>query len=178
MKNNILLFVIMISIFLSCDTLFTQPPGEKFQERMGPERIEKFKMIRLIEVLDLPEESAVRFTVKANEHEKLLRDLRKMQAEMQEKLDEYLKKAEEAAKNKVQYEKKLKELQKQLDQFEENRGKMLDEEKRFLKELKELLNSEQMAKYYLFQRDFEKELREAMKRLRKDMPRHRMREKE
>ncbi len=176
MKNNIILFVIMISIFLLCDTLFSQPPGEMFQERMGPERIEKFKMMRLIEVLNLSEESAVRFSAKTNEHERRLRELGKMQDELQDKLDEYIKKAEETAKNKSRYEKQLKELQKQLDQFEENHSKMLDEKKRFLKELKELLDSEQMAKYYLFQRDFEKELREAIKRLRKDMPRHRMKE--
>ncbi|MBU2636557.1 MAG: hypothetical protein KJ963_05665 [Bacteroidetes bacterium] len=178
MKNNILLFVIMISIILSSDTLFAQPPGEMVQKRIGPERIEKFKMMRLIEILNLPEELAVRFTAKANEHEKRLRELRKLQAELQDKLDEYLKKTEETTKNKITYEKQLKELQKQLERFEENRGKVIDEENRFLKELRELLNSEQMAKYYLFQRDFEKELRKAMKHLRKDMPRYRMREKE
>jgi gas vesicle protein len=153
--------------------LYAQPRGERWREMMGPERIEKYKKMRLLEVLNLPEESAVRFNAKFNLHEDKLRELRKMQDELQDRLEESLKLYKDAAKD-------GKGIQKYLDRIEDGHLRMSDEEKRFLKEMRKFLSSEQMAKYYIFQRNFERELRDAILEMRKDKRReirqHKMKE--
>jgi len=161
--NRIIIIVFSILITVT-ELLYAQPQGERWREMMGPERIEKYKKMRLLEVLNLPEESAVRFNAKFNLHEDKIRELRKLQDELQDRLEENLKMLKETAKD-------GKEIQKYLDQIDDSRFKMNEEDKRFLKEMREFLSSEQMAKYYIFQRKFERELRDAIREMRKDMRR-------
>jgi hypothetical protein len=168
------IIIVMVSVLITITgLLYAQPQGERWREMMGPDRIEKYKKMRLLEVLNLPEESAVRFNAKFNLHEDKLREFRKMQDELQDRLEESLKLQKESTKNE-------KEIQKYLDQIDDSRLKMSNEDKRFLKEMREFLSSEQMAKYYIFQRNFERELRDAIREMRKDMrrdmPQRRMKE--
>ena len=172
--NRIIIVMLSVLIVITVTgLLYAQPQGERWREMMGPERIEKYKKMRLLEVLNLPEESAVRFNAKINLHEDKLWELRKMQDELQDRLEESLKLQKESTKD-------GKEIQKYLDQIDDSRLKMSDEDKRFLKEMREFLSSEQMAKYYIFQRNFERELRDAIREMRKDMrrdmPQRRMKE--
>jgi intergrase/recombinase len=168
------IIILVVSIFITVTgLLYGQPKGERWREMMGPERIEKYKKMRLLEVLNLPEESAVRFNTKFNLHEDKIRELRKLQDELQDRLEENLKLQNESTKN-------AKEIQKYLDKIDDSRLKMSDEDKRFMREMREFLSSEQMAKFYIFQRNFERELRDAIREMRKgmrrDMPQHRMEE--
>lgn len=169
MNRKRIIILSILTVFILTGLITAQPQGERWRDMMGPERIEKYKKMRLLELLNLPEEAAVRFNAKYNFHEDKLRELRKMQGELQDRLEESLKLYKESGKD-------GKNIQKYLDQIEDGHLKMSDEEKRFLKEMREFLSSEQMAKYYIFQKNFERELLEAIREMRKDMPRHRMRE--
>jgi hypothetical protein len=61
-----------------------------------------------------------------------------------------------------------KELQKSFDQLQQNNQKTFDERRRFEGDVKTMLTPEQMAKFYVFERNFERELREAMDDVRRE----------
>ncbi|MDP2208757.1 MAG: hypothetical protein Q8K98_08285 [Bacteroidota bacterium] len=167
---------LVIFLFVFQTFLFAQSSSDKWHGKMGPERIERFKKMRLIETLNLPEETAIRFNAKYNSHENRMRELRKSFETIQEKLADLLRQYEEQGKQQKFSDKEIKELQNLIDQIEANRNEINIEEQRYSKELRELFAPEQIAKYYLFQRNFEQELREALKQMRKDMSKRRMRE--
>ncbi len=168
--------MLVIFLFVFQAFLFAQPGSDKWHGKMGPERIERFKKMRLIETLNLPEETAIRFNAKYNIYENKIREIRKSFDSIQDRLEELLRKYEEQGKQQKFSDKEIKELQNLIDQIEANRNDINIEEQRFTKELREFFAPEQLAKYYLFQRNFEQELREALKQMRKDMPKRRMRE--
>jgi len=125
------------------------PP--KHHPGMGPERLEKYKKMRLIEVLDLKEEEAVRFMAKYNTHENTVRDLMKERMDLVDQLEKALK--EKGGD---------KDFQKLFGQFDENEQKMFNERKRFHNEIRSSLTAEQAAKFLVFDRNFNRELRGAM----------------
>lgn len=167
---------LIILLFVFQTFLFGQPGSEKWYGKMGPERIERFKKMRLIEALNLPEETAIRFNAKYNTHENKIREIRKSFDSLEVRLGEIFRRYEEQSKNQKYTDKELKELQNIIDKIESYRKEINNEEERYFKELRELFTPEQIAKYYLFQRNFEQELREALKQMRKDMPKRRMKE--
>lgn len=167
---------LVILLFVFQTFMSAQPGSEKWHGKMGPERIERFKKMRLIEALNLSEETAIRFNAKYNTHENRLREIRKSFDTLQDKLEELLRQDEERGKQQKFSDKAIKELQNLIDQIESNKNEINSEEQRYSKELRELFTPEQIAKYYLFQRNFEHELREALKQMRKDMPKRRMKE--
>lgn len=151
----VLTFIIFTAI---AGQVFAQPPGPPQHPRgMGPERLEKYKKFRLIEALDLKEEEAVRFMAKYNTHQDNVRNFMKERMEIIDQLEEFIKtKAGE------------KELQKQFAAFEENEQKMFGERRRFHEEVKKSLTAEQAAKFFVFDRNFNRELREVMEEMRQE----------
>lgn len=167
---------LVILLFVFQTFMSAQPGSEKWHGKMGPERVERFKKMRLIEALNLPEETAIRFNAKYNTHENKVREIRNSVDSMEVRLRDILRRYEEQSKNQKYTDKELKELQNIIDKIESYRREISSEEERYFKELRELFTPEQIAKYYLFQRNFEQELREALKQMRKDMPKRRMKE--
>ncbi len=167
---------LVIFLFVFQTFLFAQPGSDKWYGKMGPERIERLKKMRLIETLNLHEETAIRFNAKYNLHENRIREIHKSFEAIQEKLADLLRQYEEQGKQPKYSDKDIKQMQIYIDQMEANRNERNLEEQRYSKELRELFAPEQLAKYYLFQRNFDQELREALKQMRKDMPKRRMRE--
>lgn len=131
------------------------PPGG--HPGMGPERLEKYKKLRLIEALDLKEEDAVRFMAKYTTHENNLHDLMKQRMELIDQLELLLR-----------TQASDKEFQKLFTQLEENEQKMFNERKRFQNEIKSSLTTEQAAKFLVFDRNFNRELHEAMQEMRRE----------
>jgi hypothetical protein len=122
------------------------PPGR------GVERIEQWKKIRLIEMLDLKEEVSVRFFARMNEHEKQKREMMMEREEVMERLERLIRVGAPAA----EYEKAFSDIG-GIDA----RASSADRE--FFDGLSDILTIEQRAKLVLFERRFEGELREAMK---------------
>jgi Spy/CpxP family protein refolding chaperone len=133
-----------------------RPPAERHLER-----VEHFKKVRLIEILDMKEDQSVRFFARMNEHEKMKREL------MQEKM-KALDKIERLVRNKAD-EKEFEAIFPEVAAVE---GRIAEEDRNFQLGLRDVLSAEQRAKFLLFERQFERELREAMREVQRR--RHRM----
>lgn len=124
------------------------------------ERIEHFKKVRLIEILDMKEEQSVRFFARLNEHENMKRDLIKEKMDILDRIDRLVRNHAED-----------KEFAKEFADVAAVNAKISQEDGRFFDSLSDILSAEQRGKYLLFERHFERELREAMR----DVQRRRMR---
>jgi chromosomal replication initiation ATPase DnaA len=156
MKFRWILFAIII-LSLGAEMCFGQPDGPPGRMGMGRERLERFRKMRLIEALKLNEESAARFVAKLNTHEEAMRDV----AEQRMKLIDDLE-------NLAKREGTEKEFQTLFEKIDENEQKMFDERRRFRKDVRSILTTEQAAKYIIFDRNFTRELREAMEDMRRE----------
>jgi hypothetical protein len=116
------------------------------------ERIEQWKKIRLIEMLDLKEDVSVRFFSRMNEHEKRKRDLMKERGDVLDRLERLIRVGSPAA-----------EFEKAFGEMADIDGRIAAADRAFFDGLSDILVIEQRAKMVLFERRFEGELREAMK---------------
>lgn len=155
----------MVFLF-TLGTLITSAQDDKPErprsEGMFPERIEKYRKMRLIEILNLNEEDAVRFMAKQTAHDNAQRELHKERSEVLDQLEKI-----------VQTKAPEKEYAKLFDQLDQNDQKMVSERKRYQTEIKGLLSTEKMAKFMIFERNFQRELRNAMDDVRRDRRRSR-----
>jgi hypothetical protein len=153
-----------ILILLGWIALFARPMSA---QPFGPddqrpfERIEHFKKVRLIEILDMKEEQSVRFFTRLNEHESAKRDLTKDKMETLDKIERLVRNNGDQ-----------KEFESLFAEVEDLNAKIAGEDKRFFDSLSDILSAEQRGKYLLFERHFERELREAVRDI---MQRRRMR---
>ncbi len=144
--------VAIIAMLLIGHSLIAQP--QRRSERPGRlprERIEEFKKLKLIEVVDLEEELAVRFFAKYNKHEKKQQAVHR---EMKETVDRIEKMLQENA-GEAEFEKafaRLQELERKID----------GERQRFLDELRQILTVQQVGKLIVFERNFAKRIQEIM----------------
>ena len=156
MKHKLLLlglFVLLVSPAVIAQPF---PPDD----RRPSERIEHFKKVRLIEMLDLKEEQSVRFFARLNEHDNAKRDLTKEKMDVLDKIERLVRNDAEG-----------KEFEKLFPEVAVVNDRMVQEDHKFFNGLSDVLSAEQRGKFLLFERQFEKELREAMR----DIQRRRMR---
>ena len=118
----------------------------------GRERIERFRKMRMIEMLDLKEEQSVRFIARFNEFENATKDLHRQR-------DEVLDKLERLVRNNAD----PKEIERIFPEVEAVSRKIGEERLKFFNGLSDLLSVEQRAKLLLFERRFENELRDAVR---------------
>lgn len=144
-----LFFVLLLFHAIAWSQEPMPPPPQQ-----GPpfERIERFKKMRMVEMLDLKEEQSVRFFARYNEFENTRKDLNHQK-------DEALDKIERLIRNKAD----AKEYEKLFAEVEAINRKIADEKLKFFNGLSDLLSIEQRAKLLLFERRFESELREAVR---------------
>jgi hypothetical protein len=153
---SLLSFALLLLVGQSVQGQPPMPPddGKPF------ERIEHFKKIRLIEMLDMKEEQSVRFFARLNEHDKAKRDLTKEKMDVLDKIERLVRNHAEG-----------KEFQMLFPDVIASNEKILLEDQKFFDSLSDILSPEQRGKYLLFERQFEREIREAMR----DIQRRRMR---
>jgi hypothetical protein len=145
MRVNLLVAMLFLPVFLLAQP---GPPqgGRPF------ERIEQWKKIRLIEILDMKEDQSVRFFARMNEHERTRRDLLRAKGEALDKLDRLVRNHASSA-----------ELEKVFPEVLDVDQKIQAEQVQYFNGLSDILSVEQRAKLLLFERQFERELREAMR---------------
>jgi|WetSurMetagenome_2_1015567.scaffolds.fasta_scaffold53743_2 Spy/CpxP family protein refolding chaperone len=144
----------VLLIALAAATVQAQPFGPP----PGPhnmERIEHLKKVRLVEMLDLKEEQSVRFFARLNEHENTMRSLGSEKSDLLDRIERL-----------VRNEADVKEFEAIFPQMSALEDRVGAERKRFFDGLADLLTPEQRGKLLLFERQFERELREAMKEVR------------
>jgi hypothetical protein len=151
MRHAIWLTIALILGAVAGQAQDTPPPPGRHGGNPS-ERIEQWKKVRLIEILEMKEDQSVRFFARLNEHEARRRELMKAKGDALDRLDRLVRNRASAA-----------ELEKGIPDVFVADEKIREEQKRFLLGLTDVLTTEQRAKLLLFERQFEKELREAMR---------------
>ena len=152
----------VLSLLLSVTLVHAQPG--RMSEQRPFERIEQWKKVRLIEMLDLKEEQSVRFFARLNEHENVKRELMKDKGEALDKIERLVRNHADE-----------KEFDKVFPEVAAADARIAEEGRKFFDGLADILSAEQRGKLLLFERHFERELREAMREA-QQRRRHRMEE--
>lgn len=150
MRTLMVVPMLVLGVFTAQAQPFGPPPG-----RRNMERIEQLKKVRLVEMLDLKEDQSIRFFARLNDHENAVRALGQEKMEILDRIERLVRNEAEA-----------KEYEGMFPQIAAVEDRMVAERKKFFDGLADLLSSEQRGKYLLFERQFERELREAMKEVR------------
>jgi len=130
-----------------------QPPGPGWgQDRHSFERIQQLMKMRMVETLDLSEEQSVRFIARFNEHEKRRRELMRLKGDALNKLEKLLADSGDE-----------KEMEKAFPEALGIDARMMEEHSKFLNNLSDILTITQRAKLLVFERKFERELRDAIR---------------
>ena len=149
------LTIVLISIFF----MMTQVVAQDQLPMRGPaaERIAQYKKLRLMEVVQMNEETSVRFIARYNKHEENIRAIGREQDELIDQLQKLIKSNSNDAA--------LENVIKDIGMSEE---KVLEERTKFIKELRDILSLKQMSQFIIFERNFNKNLRELMRDVARD----------
>lgn len=131
---------------------FSQPFNEKDPRAI----IEKVRIYRLTQELDLTTEQAVKFFPKLNELQKIEKNFQKEKIEILFELKTLLR---DHATDK--------EILKTVSKYEDAQKKKIEGQVKKLKEIWEILTPAQRAKYLIFQEEFNREIREMIKEIKK-----------
>ena len=126
--------------------------GARPDDQRGWERIEQLRKVRLIELLDLKEEQSVRFFARLKEHDTARHDLVKEKDDALDKIERLLRNHASAQ-----------EYQPVFEDAQAVDTKIVGERKKFFDSLTDILTIEQRAKFLIFERRFERELRVAFR---------------
>jgi len=150
MKGNILKFFLFP--FLIAGLAYSQPlPRERARKQ-----IETIRMWKLTEALNLSQEQSMKFFPLFNQFQ---RENRKLDQERNRLLDQL----QDVLAEKRPKEKKLRTL---LKMVEENRIKKGEGQRDFWLQASKILTVRQRAELLIFQRDFERQIREIIKGIR------------
>jgi hypothetical protein len=130
--------------------------GEK---PLAMERIEQLKKVRMIEALDLTEDQSVRFFARLNEHNKSKEELHRERMTALDKLERLIR--NEAGND--EYRQTFSDIA-AIDQ--ETR----DLDTAFFDGLADILSEEQRGKLLLFERQFHRELQDALRAVQRKRP--------
>ena len=132
------------------------PPPDKDDPR---EIIEKVRMYRLTQELDLTTDQAVKFFPKLNE-------IRKAEQKFFEERMEIIKELKELLKNNASD----KELVKTIDRLKASQDEKQKAQAKIMDEMRDILSPQQQARFLVFQEEFEREIREVIKEVREHRP--------
>jgi hypothetical protein len=117
------------------------------------EKIESLEKIKLLETLNLDEDTAVKFFARRNEHKE------KMKALMDEQDAQYKKIEDKLSSLTNDNDPSLKKM---IDSYLTINQKMDDERKRFFDSLSDILTLKQQAKLAIFEKRFRQEIRDIL----------------
>ena len=135
-----------------------QPRRYERQSEDAPrDRIESYKKVRMLEVLKLDEEQSAKFVTRYNKHQETMRGFEKERNTLVDKLD-----------NEVQGSASDAEFDETFNVLIDLDKKISGQRLQFLNELKDVLSNHQIAEYVVFERNFVRELRQAIRDVQKD----------
>jgi hypothetical protein len=153
--------ILFCLLFLGTNVTFAQGRRGNLPPWGGFDRIESYKKVRMLEVLKLDEDQSVKFVGRYNKHQDTMHGFEKERNALVDKLDEQ---AQSDLKD-AEYDESFNNL---LDLDKKISGERLQ----FLGEIKEVLSRRQVAEYIVFERNFARELRQAIR----DVQRERMKD--
>jgi Skp family chaperone for outer membrane proteins len=121
--------------------------------RRGPasERIEQFKKVRLMESLKMDEETSIRFFAR---YDKYIESLHAIQKDHNALIDQLQNLTKSDASNS--------DIEKAINDIGLSEEKIAETRTKFLGELKDVISVKQIAEYVVFERNFNRNLREIM----------------
>lgn len=157
MLHKKFLTVIFISVLLTSG--FAQR-----HERMRPiQKMEELKKIKLIEILQMSEETSVRFFTKRAEHSKKIEGLNQASKEKIDQIEEMLNNINDNS---------LPTLKKAIAEYLQLQENVMQERQNFFKSAEEILTMEQMGKLVVFEEKFRNEVSGLLFRERKKKERN------
>ncbi len=147
MKKLILLLIIIVSVSV---TLNAQRKQDR--KHQVPDKIEQLEKIKLIETLEMDEETTLRFFSRRSEFE---REMDKIHKAIDEKLDKMEKMVNSDNVQDEELKAAIEELNLMHQKLDKNKAD-------FINSLTDILSYKQIAKMVLFERKFREELRRAL----------------
>ncbi len=141
-----------LAVLISCASIVASAqPGPGPGDR-GWERVEQLRKVRLIEMLDLKEDQSVRFFARFKEQEATRKQLMTERNEALDRIERLLRNRADTT-----------EYAPVFAEVEDIDTKIVTARRQFYDGLGDILSTEQRAKLLLFERRFEKELRDAFR---------------
>lgn len=161
MRTVILIFAFL---FILDASGFAQPgPGPgggrgKHRNRGGDpgKKLEQLEKVKLIEYLNLDEETMVKLFTRRNEHRKLMDDRNDAADDLIDSLEDLIDDNKNGSKNA--------ELTAMIAKFNTHMEETQRLQRGFLTSLSDILPPDALAKYIVFERNFRKELRELLRK--------------
>jgi len=111
------------------------------------DKIEQFKKMKMLDYLNLSEENSEKFLIKYTQMTKKIKEKRK-------EVDDAAKALNQAVKDK-----KKEDITSKTDAFIQKQQEMMDLVKEMQKQIRSVLSEEEFARYLLFERNFNSEVR-------------------
>lgn len=156
MKTTI---IILITSFVFSGLLYSQRDKWRDDEMRG--KFEQLEKIKLIEALEMNEETTLRFFARKTEHQK-------QQEEIQQKIDKKIDDLEIIYKSgRVAT---VDELKLNINEINTLRGELEKNRTDFINSLSDILSYDQIAKLIIFERNFRDQIRQLIMKERKPPP--------
>jgi len=152
--------VLILLLIISQGDVFSQQRMQRMQE--GRDRLETLRQVRMIEALDLDDETAARLTVLDRERQAQSRELQRHIDDLHDEL--------EAALDEEKSEAELRAIRSQI---QEKRNALHENRIRFYRDAEEYLTPRQVAKLMVFERNFTQDIREYMREVQRERRRRR-----
>ncbi len=128
----------------------------------GAQRVEQLKKLRMQESMALDEETSIRFFARYNEHQEDLRKVGKKRADLIDGLEALIRKNATES-----------ELDARLKEISKVEGQVIEVRLKFIEKLGDILTKDQIARYVVFERNFNQDLRDLMRDAAQDRWRNR-----
>lgn len=153
MKKILFLTIFILAGFVSAGFAQDEMDRDKPPRRPPLEKIEQLEKVKLVELLDLKEDEAVRFFARRKE-------FRKNQRELFEKRDDLVKGIEKKLRDGAKQSDR--EYKEQLNDILNLDLKIVQQKEKFFSSLNDILTPEQILKLAVFDNRFMREIRELL----------------
>ncbi len=157
-KKILCLTTLLIFGIIPFISAFAQPDESRGH---GLEKLDQYKKLKLIEVLDLKEEQSVRFFVREKDYRAAERKLIRERVQLGTELSELIKS-----------DAKDQDIEKKINEVMDVEQKIVNTRADFFHNLKDLLTTKQLGKLVIFEQKFLQELRRAMQDVQRERRRN------
>lgn len=145
MKN-----LMIIAVIFFCYPLFSNAQDGRRHHKGPDEKMKDLEKIKLIEALDMDEETTLKFFARRNSHMEKMEGLRKKEEEKVEMIDELIEKNDDPEDQ---------QLKKMIEEYFQLNKEINEYKRSFINSLDDILTYRQMAKLIVFEPRFREEIR-------------------
>ena len=157
MKNILFPVLFIIMLFALNDATAQRRWQDNTEGKRRPERLDKYRKMRLVEILNLKEDDAIRFFSKEDAHRDNMHKIMSDRDTVLDELDQI-----------IRDEKPANEMERYINRVRDIDRMMTAERERYHDELKNFLDPVQFGKFLIFERNFGNRLRDAFDELHKE----------